>query len=85
MGSETSDTYDGIRELLSELELNSEISFQAPPNAEIRARILEFLIPGPIPCIQTRCKHAEGVTQPTSNIGRELKNNVVDVKVNRFV
>jgi hypothetical protein len=39
MGSETSDTYDGIRELLSELELNSEISFQAPPNAEIRARI----------------------------------------------
>jgi hypothetical protein len=30
-------------------------------------------------------KHAEGVTQPTSNIGRELKNNVVDVKVNRFV
>jgi hypothetical protein len=37
MGSKTSDTYNGIRELLSELELNSGVSFQAPPNAGIRA------------------------------------------------
>jgi hypothetical protein len=45
----------GIRELLTELEPNSRRNFHTIPNAGIRTQILEFLIPDPIPYIQTRC------------------------------
>jgi hypothetical protein len=45
----------GIREPLLEFRPNSELNFQTLPNAGIRVRILEFLIPDPILYIQTRC------------------------------
>jgi hypothetical protein len=56
LGSETSHAIDGIREPAQEFGPNSGPKFHASPNARIRVRILQFPIPDPILCLQTRCK-----------------------------
>jgi hypothetical protein len=40
---------------------NSVSKFRATPNTGIRVRIPEFLIPGPILYIQTRCKRNSAI------------------------